>query len=63
VPTLADEGRHLGSIRTFYRILAGLGESNDRRLQARHPKRSAPILEATGPDQVWSWDITRLKKP
>jgi putative transposase len=63
VPTLADEGRYLGSLRTFYRILAGLGESNDRRLQACHPKRSAPILEATGPNQVWSWDITRLKGP
>jgi putative transposase len=63
VPTLADEGRYLASIRTFYRVLAGLGESNDRRLQARHPRRSAPILEATGPNQVWSWDITRLKGP
>jgi len=63
VPTLADEGQYLGSIRTFYRILAGLGASNDRRLQARHPRRSAPILEATGPNQVWSWDITRLKGP
>lgn len=63
VPTLADEGRYLGSIRTFYRVLAGLGESDDRRLQAHHPRRSAPILEATGPNQVWSWDITRLKGP
>jgi putative transposase len=63
VPTLADEGRYLGSIRTFYRVLAGLGESNDRRLQARHPRRAAPILEATGPNQVWSWDITRIKGP
>jgi putative transposase len=63
VPTLADEGRYLASIRTFYRILSNLEESNDRRLQARHPKRSAPILEATGPNQVWSWDITRLKGP
>jgi len=63
VPTLADEGTYLGSIRTFYRVLAGLCESNDRRLQTRHPKRSAPILEATGPNQVWTWDITRLKGP
>jgi putative transposase len=63
VPTLADEGLYLGSIRTFYRVLAGLGESLDRRLQASHPKRSAPILEANGPNQVWSWDITRLKGP
>lgn len=63
VPTLADEGRYLASIRTFYRVLSGLGEANDRRLQARHPKRTAPILEATGPNQVWTWDITRLKGP
>lgn len=63
VPTLADEGRYLGSIRTFYRVLAGLCESSGRRLQARHPRRTAPILEATGPNQVWTWDITRLKGP
>jgi len=63
VPTLADEGRYLASIRTFYRILNNLEESGDRRLQARHPKRTAPILEASGPNQVWSWDITRLKGP
>jgi putative transposase len=63
VPTLADEGRDLASIRTFYRVLAGLCECNDRRLQARHPRRTAPILEATGPNQVWTWDITRLKGP
>ena len=63
VPTLADEGRYLASIRTFYRVLASLGEAQERRLQARHPKRSAPILEASCPDQVWSWDITRLSGP
>jgi putative transposase len=63
VPTLADEGIYLASIRTFYRVLENLSETMDRRLQARHPKRSAPILEATGPNQVWTWDITRLKGP
>ena len=63
VPTLADEGRYLASIRTFYRVLASLCECSDRRLQARHPRRTAPILEATGPNQVWTWDITRLKGP
>lgn len=63
VPMLADEGRYLGSIRTFYRVLARDGESADRRLQATHPRRTAPILEATGPNQVWSWDTTRLKGP
>jgi transposase InsO family protein len=63
VPTLADEGRYLASIRTFYRVLASLGEAQERRQQARHPKRTAPILEACGPNQVWSWDITRLAGP
>lgn len=63
VPTLADEGIYLASIRTFYRILERLCETTDRRLQARHPKRKAPILEATGPNQVWTWDITRIKEP
>ncbi len=63
VPTLADEGRYLASIRTFYRILSNLEESGDRRLHARHPKRSAPVLKAIGPNQVWTWDITRLKGP
>ncbi len=63
VPTLADEGRYLGSIRTFYRILHDMGESQDRRFLARHPRRQAPILEALGPNQVWTWDITRLKGP
>jgi putative transposase len=54
VPTLADEGRYLASIQTFYRVLAGLGESDDRRLQASHPRRLAPILEAMGPNQLWT---------
>lgn len=63
VPTLADEGRYLGSIRTFYRILHSMGESQERRFLARHPRRQAPILEAHGPNQVWTWDITRLKGP
>lgn len=63
VPTLADEGRYLGSIRTFYRILQGMGESRERRFLARHPKRQVPILEAHGPNQVWTWDITRIKGP
>lgn len=63
VPTLLDEGIYLASIRTFYNILSALGESGERRLQASHPRRSAPILEATGPNQLWSWDITRIKGP
>jgi putative transposase len=58
-----DEGVYLASIRSFYRILNGLGESVERRLQAQHVKRSPPILEANGPNQVWTWDITRIPGP
>jgi putative transposase len=63
VPHLLDRGEYLGSIRTFYRVLSEHGEIKERRLQARHGKHVAPILEATGPNQVWSWDISRLKGP
>jgi putative transposase len=63
VPKLADEGIYLGCDRTFYRILTENRESCERRLQARRIKHTAPILEANAPNQVWSWDITRLKGP
>lgn len=63
VPTLADEGVYLGSIRTFYRILGEMGEVKERRLLASHVKRSPPILEAQSPNVVWSWDITRIPGP
>lgn len=60
---LLDEGRYLCSIRTMYRILAANGEVRERRDQRRHPSYVEPQLEATGPNQVWSWDITKLKGP
>lgn len=63
VPRLLDQGRYLASIRTFYRVLSEHGEVKERRLQSRRGKHAAPILEATGPCQVWTWDITRLKGP
>lgn len=63
VPSLLDKGEYLGSIRTFYRVLSEHGEIKERRLQAKLEKHVAPILEATGPNQVWSWDISRLKGP
>jgi putative transposase len=63
VPVLADEGVYLGSIRTFYRVLAADSACVERRLQARHPAHVAPVLKAVAPNQVWSWDITRLKGP
>jgi len=61
--TLLDEGEYLCSIRTMHRILAAENEAGDRRRQARRPAYAAPELLATGPNQVWSWDITKLKGP
>ena len=60
---LLDEGCYLCSIRTIYRILDDAGEVRERRAQAAHPPRVRPELVATGPDQVWTWDITKLKGP
>jgi putative transposase len=61
--TLLDEGRYLCSWRTMYRILAGAAEVRERRDQLRHPAYAKPELLATGPNQVWSWDITKLLGP
>jgi putative transposase len=61
--TLLDEGMFHCSVRTMYRILAEAGEVRERRNQARHPKYQAPELLATAPNQVWSWDITKLRGP
>jgi putative transposase len=61
--TLLDEGRYLGSVRTMYRLLAANGGSRERRAQLTHPAYAKPELLATAPNQVWSWDITKLKGP
>jgi putative transposase len=61
--TLLDEGVYLGSISTFYRLLGRAGESGERRRQATHPARVKPELVASAPNQVWSWDITKLHGP
>ena len=61
--TLLDEGRYYCSIRTMYRILAGEGEARERRDQLVHPAYKKPELLATGPNQLWSWDITKLLGP
>jgi putative transposase len=61
--TLLDEGRYLGSVRTMYRLLAADGQARERRNQLTHPAYAKPELLATGPNQVWSWDITKLKGP
>jgi putative transposase len=63
VATLLDEGVYVCSTRTVYRILAKAGEVLERRRQARRPDYQKPELLATGPNQVWSWDITKLKGP
>ena len=51
------------SIRTMYRVLAASAEVRERRNQLRHPAYRKPELLATGPNQVWSWDITKLLGP
>ena len=61
--TLLDEGVYRCSIRTMYRILAENKEVRERRNQLRHPVYQKPELLATGPNQVWSWDITKLLGP
>lgn len=61
--TLLDEGTYLASERTMYRILAANDEVRERRDQLRHPAYAAPELLATGPRELWSWDITKLKGP
>jgi putative transposase len=61
--TLLDEGHYHCSIRTLYRILQGEGEVRERRDQLVHPAYSKPELLATGPGQLWSWDITKLLGP
>jgi putative transposase len=60
---LLDEGRYLCSQRTMYRILEENQEVRERRDQLRHPNYAAPQLLATTPNQLWSWDITKLLGP
>jgi putative transposase len=61
--TLLDGGIYLGSVSTFYRVLREAGESKERRRQATHPAAVKPELMAAAPNQVWSWDITKLHGP
>jgi len=60
---LLDEGRYLASVRTMYRLLQGCDAVRERRHQLRHPEYAKPELLAVVPNQVWSWDITKLKGP
>jgi len=61
--TLLDEMVYYCSIRTMYRYLAANGEVKERRNQRRHPNYKKPELLAEAPNQVWSWDITKLRGP
>ncbi len=61
--TLLDDGDYRCSIRTMYRILNDHTEVKERRNQLRHPVYQKPELLATAPNQVWSWDITKLLGP
>jgi putative transposase len=61
--TLLDEGTYLASVSTMYRLLRERAQVRERRAQARRPASVKPELVATGPNQVWSWDITKLAGP
>ena len=61
--TLLDDGRYLCSVPTMYRLLRAEDEVRERRRQATHPARIKPELVASGPNTVWSWDITKLLGP
>ena len=61
--TLLDEGQYYGSVRTMYRLLAAQNQAGDRRRQRRHPVYTKPELLAVRPNEVWSWDISKLKGP
>lgn len=57
---LLSRGVYVASLRTMYRVLAEAGEANDRRLQRTPQAHAIPRVTATGPNQVWTWDITKL---
>ncbi len=61
--TLLERGQYLCSVSTMYRILSDVGQVAERRRLARHPARTVPELVATGPGQVYTWDITMLPGP
>lgn len=60
---LLDDGTYLCSISTMYRLLALVGENRERRRQRTHPAKKKPELIARRPNEVWSWDITKLAGP
>ncbi len=60
---LPDEGRYICSPQTYYRIQASERENAPRGMQAKHVKYARPELLATRPNELWSWDIPKLKGP
>jgi putative transposase len=60
---LLDEGVYLASVPTMYRVLREHDEVSERRRQATHPAAKKPELLASGPNEVYSWDITKLLGP
>jgi putative transposase len=60
---LLEDGEYLCSTRTMYRVLADADQVRERRAQRRHPEYKKPQLVATAPNQVWSWDTTKLPGP
>ena len=60
---LLDQGVYLGSVPTMYRVLRAHDEVHERRRQATHPAAKKPELLATRPNEVYSWDITKLLGP
>lgn len=61
--TLLTRGLYFASIRTMYRVLAAADESGERRAQRAPIQHAKPTLLATAPNQVWTWDITKLRGP
>jgi putative transposase len=57
---LLERGTYLCSVRTMYRILAEQKAVRERRPQRNHPEQVVPRRCATAPNQLWSWDITKL---
>jgi len=60
---LLEDGEYLCSTRTMYRVLAQAGQVRERRAQRQHPVYVKPRLVATAPNQVWTWDTTKLPGP
>ena len=59
--TLLDELAYFGSVSTMYRALRRAARVSERRALRRHPSYARPELVARAPNEVWSWDITKVR--